>query len=261
MNPESRARYELNSLTVTRQVHFSERRPRDSVDMVLAVNGLPVVTLELKNQFTDQNVEHSIKQYKFDRDPNEPLFRFKERALVHFAVDTDLAYMTTRLAGGSTFFLPFNKGDANGAGNPANPDDYRTAYLWKDILQADSLMDILARFLHLQVEERRRVTPKGVKVEKRETMIFPRFHQLDVVRSLVTHARGNGSGHNYLVQHSAGSGKSNSIAWLAHRYGHGLVMLETEAERRERAMREGLAERDAKIAYLEGLVTGKASHG
>ncbi len=217
MNPEARARYELNSLTVTRQVHFSERRPRDSLDMMLAVNGLPVVTLELKNQFTDQNVERSITQYKFDRDPNEPLFRFKERALVHFAVDTDLAYMTTHLAGGSTFFLPFNKGDANGAGNPANADDYRTAYLWKDILQADSLMDILARFLHLQVEERRRVTPKGVKVEKRETMIFPRFHQLDAVRSLVAHARENGSGHNYLVQHSAGSGKSNSIAWLAHR--------------------------------------------
>lgn len=217
MNPEARQRYEQNRLTVTRQVHFSERRPNDSIDMVLAVNGLPVVTLELKNQFTSQNVQHSIKQYKYDRDPNEPLFRFKERALVHFAVDTDLAFMTTRLAGGSTFFLPFNKGDEDRGGNPADPNDYRTAYLWKDILKADSLMDILARFLHLQVEERRRVTPKGVKVEKRETMIFPRFHQLDAVRSLVTHARGNGSGHNYLVQHSAGSGKSNSIAWLAHR--------------------------------------------
>ncbi|MDR6758768.1 type I restriction enzyme R subunit [Mycoplana sp. BE70] len=217
MNPEAQARYERNRLTVIRQVHFSERRPQDSIDMVLAVNGLPLVTLELKNQFTGQNVQHSINQYKYDRDPDEPLFRFKERALVHFAVDTDLAYMTTRLAGGSTFFLPLNKGDQNRAGNPADSNGYRTAYLWKDILKADSLMDILARFLHLQVQERRRVTPKGVKVEKRETMIFPRFHQLDAVRSLVTHARDNGSGHNYLVQHSAGSGKSNSIAWLAHR--------------------------------------------
>ena len=217
MNPEALERYEQNRLTVTRQVHFSERRPHDSIDMVLAVNGLPVVTLELKNQFTSQNVQHSINQYKYDRDPNEPLFRFKERALVHFAVDTDLAFMTTRLAGGSTFFLPFNRGDENRAGNPADPKDYRTAYLWKDILKRDSLMDILARFLHLQIQERQRVTPQGVKVEKRETMIFPRFHQLDAVRSLVTHARANGSGHNYLVQHSAGSGKSNSIAWLAHR--------------------------------------------
>jgi type I restriction enzyme R subunit len=217
MNPEAQALYDQNRLTATRQVHFSERRPRDSIDMLLAVNGLPVVTMELKNQFTGQNVQHSIRQYTFDRNPDEPLFRFKERALVHFAVDTDLAFMATRLAGGSTVFLPFNRGDENRAGNPADPEDYRTAYLWKDILKADSLMDILARFLHLQVEERRRVTPKGVKVEKRETMIFPRFHQLDAVRSLVSHARGNGSGHNYLVQHSAGSGKSNSIAWLAHR--------------------------------------------
>jgi len=217
MNPEARKRYELNRLTVTRQVHFSERRPHDSIDMVLAVNGLPLVTLELKNQFTSQNVQHSIHQYKYDRDPNEPLFQFKERALVHFAVDTDLAFMTTRLMRGSTTFLPFNKGDENRAGNPADANDYRTAYLWKDILKADSLMDILARFVHLQVQERRRITPKGVKVEKREIMIFPRFHQLDAVRSLVSHSRTNGAGHNYLVQHSAGSGKSNSIAWLAHR--------------------------------------------
>ena len=217
MNPEAQARYAQNRLTVTRQVHFSERNPNLSIDMVLAVNGLPVVTLELKNHMTGQTVEHAIRQYKNDRDPDEPIFRFKERALVHFAVDPDLAFMTTQLAGAQTYFLPFNKGDGNRAGNPVAPNDYRTAYLWKDILRADSLLDILARFLHLQIEERKRITPKGVKVEKRETMIFPRFHQLDVVRSLVTHARSNGSGHNYLVQHSAGSGKSNSIAWLAHR--------------------------------------------
>ena len=217
MNPEAQKQYALNRLTVTRQVHFSERRPNDSLDMVLAVNGLPVVTMELKNQFTGQNVQHSMRQYMNDREPSDPIFRFKERALVHFAVDTDVAFMTTQLKRNDTFFLPFNKGHENSAGNPANPDDYRTAYLWKDILKADSLMDILARFLHLEIEKKRSVTPSGVKVTKRETMIFPRYHQLVAVRRLISHAHANGSGHNYLVQHSAGSGKSNSIAWLAHR--------------------------------------------
>ncbi|WOI12647.1 type I restriction endonuclease subunit R [Thalassospira lucentensis] len=217
MNPEAKALYDKNELKVTRQVHFSEKTPNQTLDMVLSLNGLPVVTLEIKNAMTGQTVDHAIKQYKFDRDPNEQIFKFKERALVHFAVDTDQAFMTTRLSGGKTFFLPFNKGYENRAGNPPQDGDYRTSYLWKDILARDSLMDILARFLHLQVQERRVVTKKGIKVEKRETMIFPRFHQLDVVRELVSHSKAKGSGHNYLVQHSAGSGKSNSIAWLAHR--------------------------------------------
>lgn len=217
MNPEAKKLYSQNKLTVTRQVHFSERNPNLSLDLVLSVNGLPVVTLELKNPMTGQTVEHAIKQYKYDRDAREPIFRFKERALVHFAVDPELVYMATKLAGGKTVFLPFNKGNENRAGNPVVEGDYRTAYLWKEILATDSLLDILARFLHLQIEEKRRVTPSGVKAEKRETMIFPRFHQLDAVRDLVSHSQAHGSGHNYLVQHSAGSGKSNSIAWLAHR--------------------------------------------
>jgi len=175
------------------------------------------VTLELKNPLTGQNVEHAKRQYK-ERSEREPLFKFKERALVHFAVDPDEAWMTTRLAGKATQFLPFNKGDCHGAGNPQPAEGkYKTSYLWEEVLARDSLMDILARFLHLQVEERQVATSKGVRTIRKESMIFPRYHQLGAVRRLVADARVKGSGHNYLIQHSAGSGKSNSIAWLAHR--------------------------------------------
>jgi type I restriction enzyme R subunit len=213
LNPEAKAKYELNILTVTRQVHYSTRN-ENSLDMVLAVNGLPVATVELKNHFTGQTVEHAKRQYKHDRDPNELLFQFKKRALVHFAVDPDEAYMTTRLNGSQTHFLPFNRGYNNGAGNsPDNESGFRTSYLWRDIWQRDSWLDILHRFLHLQVEEK---VVDGKTVRK-ETMIFPRFHQLDAVRKIEADVLQNGPGHNYLIQHSAGSGKSNSIAWLAHR--------------------------------------------
>ncbi len=218
MNPEAAAAYAHNRLYVTRQVHFSEKHPRKSLDMVLSVNGLPVVTLELKNPMTGQTVDDAMRQYRRDRDPSEPIFRFKERALVHFAVDPDQAFMATRLAGDNTVFLPFNRGHNFGAGNPpAEAGGYRTGYLWEQVLTADSLMDILARFLHLQVSETQVTTNKGVKRHKKEVLIFPRYHQLDAVRQLVGSAREQGAGHNYLVQHSAGSGKSNSIAWLAHR--------------------------------------------
>jgi len=217
MNEEAWRDYKSNVLTITRQLHFSSRNPNLSLDVVLSLNGLPIVTLELKNPLTNQNIDNAIHQYKFDRDPNEPIFRFKERALVHFAVDPDLVYMTTKLEGKDTFFLPFNKGFKDGAGNPPVEGGYKTEYLWKEVLQRDSLMDILARFIHLQVEEKKVVTDKGVITKKKETMIFPRYHQLDVVRDLIKSAKQKGSGHNYLIQHSAGSGKSNSIAWLAHR--------------------------------------------
>ncbi len=218
MNPQAAQRYASNRLRVTRQVHFSETHPKKSLDMVLSVNGLPVVTLELKNPMTGQTADHAMHQYRNDRDPAEPVFRFKERALVHFAVDPDQAFMTTRLSGGKTFFLPFNRGHHFGAGNPpASDGNYRTAYLWEQVLTRDSLMDILARFLHLEVSETRVVTKQGVKRHRKETLIFPRYHQLDAVRKLVASACEQGPGHNYLVQHSAGSGKSNSIAWLAHR--------------------------------------------
>ena len=219
MNPEAAAAYGHNRLRVTRQVHFSEKHPNQSLDMVLSVNGLPVVTLELKNPMTGQTVEDAMRQYRRERDPDEPIFRFKQRSLVHFAVDPDQVFMTTRLAGeADTRFLPFNRGHEFGAGNPPAADDnYRTAYLWEEVLTRDSLMDILARFLHLEVSEKKIATKRGVKRHKKETMIFPRYHQLDAVRKLIASAREKGAGHNYLVQHSAGSGKSNSIAWLAHR--------------------------------------------
>ena len=190
--------------------------------MVIGLNGLPVVTVELKNPMSGQTWRDAVWQYKTDRDPTETIFRFKLRSLVHFAVDPDEVYMTTKLAGKATSFLPFNKGDGTAAGNPPNPDGYRTAYLWEQVLARDSLMDILARFLHLEVDERK----LGQQDGRRETMIFPRYHQLDCVRKAEADARAQGAGRNYLIQHSAGSGKSNSIAWLAHR----LATLHTSAD-------------------------------
>ena len=225
MNPEAAEAYAKNRLQVIRQVSFqsvkkhTDGKPKKCIlDVVLSVNGLPVVTMELKNPMTRQTVEHAINQYKYDRDGRDLIFKFKERALVHFAVDTEQTYMTTKLAGKDTFFLPFNQGHDGGAGNPPPQEGkYRTSYLWEEVLARDSLMDILARFLHLEVEEKQVVTQKGIMRNKKETMIFPRYHQLDAVRKLISSSKAQGAGHNYLVQHSAGSGKSNSIAWLAHR--------------------------------------------
>jgi type I restriction enzyme R subunit len=214
LNPELEARHRANRVAVTRQLHYSTRN-ENSIDLVLSVNGIPVATLELKNHLTGQTVQDAIRQYQTDRDPRELIFEFKRRTLVHFAADPDLVFMTTRLAGSATHFLPFNRGFENGAGNP--PDEqgrHRTAYLWYEVLCRDSLLDLLARFLHLQIEERR--TDDGRKVRK-ESMIFPRYHQLQAVRRLVEAARAEGVGHNYLIEHSAGSGKSNTIGWLAHR--------------------------------------------
>jgi type I restriction enzyme R subunit len=218
LNPETKALYDANRLTVTRQLKYSLKN-ENSLDLVLSLNGLPVITAELKNPMSGQTVENAKWQYKNDRDPSELIFQFKKRSLVHFAVDPDLVFMTTKLHGKSTFFLPFNKGHNDGAGNPPDPKGgaYRTAYLWEEAWQRDSLLDILGRFLHLEVEEKKVRTQAGVKTRTVESMIFPRYHQLDSVRSLVAAARKQGPGHNYLVQHSAGSGKSNSIAWLAHR--------------------------------------------
>lgn len=215
LNPETQKLYDKNILTVTRQVHYSVTAPELSVDMVLSVNGLPVATIELKNPFTGQNVDNAKRQYKYDRDEHELLFAFKKRALVHFAVDTDEVYMTTRIAGSRTRYLPFNLGNNKGAGNPINTKGHKTAYLWEEVLAKDSWMDILGRFLHLEVKE---IAIEGRSIKK-ETMIFPRFHQLDVVRKCAGDALANGPGKNYLIQHSAGSGKSNSIAWLAYRLG------------------------------------------
>lgn len=212
MNPDTQRLYKANRLTLTRQLHYSTKN-ENSLDLVLSLNGIPVATAELKNPMTSQNVEHAKHQYKTDRDPREIIFEFKKRTLVHFAVDPDQVCMTTRLNGNKTAFLPFNRGDGTGAGNPDNPGGYKTAYLWEEVWQRDSWLDILARFIHLQVEEK---TVAGKKIRK-EAMIFPRYHQLVSVRRLEADARQVGAGTNYLIQHSAGSGKSNSIAWLAHR--------------------------------------------
>ena len=226
LNPELEERYAANRLGLTRQLRFSPHSEQ-SLDVTLSLNGIPVVTLELKNPLSHQKVEDARRQYQHDRDPRTPIFEFKRRTLVHFAVDTDAVLMTTRLAGTSTHFLPYNKGCEGGAGNPPDPQGrtYRTAYLWEEVLQRDSLLDLLARFIHLQVDEKR--DDQGRKV-KRETMIFPRYHQLQAVRMLVDLARHQGVGHNYLVEHSAGSGKSNTIGWLAHR----LASLHDEANQR-----------------------------
>lgn len=196
--------YEKNILNVTRQVKYTKKN-ENSLDLVLLINGLPIVTIELKNQFTGQSVDNAKSQFRFDRDAKELMFAFKKRTLIHFVADHEEAWFTTRLNGAKTKFFPFNRGNNNGKGNPSDRG-YKTWYLWENILAKDSLMDIVSRFLHIDKDK-----------QGKETLIFPRYHQLEVVRKLSQHAKKNGSGQNYLIQHSAGSGKSNSIAWLSYR--------------------------------------------
>jgi type I restriction enzyme, R subunit len=215
MNPELEAQYAANCVGITRQLQYSPNNTK-SLDLTISLNGIPIATVELKNPLTNQIVEDAKRQYKQDRDPREVIFEFKRRTLVHFAADTEQVFMTTRLAGNATYFLPFNKGWDGGAGNPPDPKGrtYRTAYLWEEVLQRDSLLDMMARFIHLQVEKK--ISDQGKKYDK-ETMIFPRYHQLQAVRKLIEAAQADGTGTNYLIEHSAGSGKSNTIGWLAHR--------------------------------------------
>lgn len=215
INETSRKQYESTVLHCTRQLHYSLQN-ENSIDIVLFINGIPTVSMELKCQFTGQDTSNAINQYKFDRAGKDAIFEFKNRVLVHFAVDLSNVYMTTRLEGASTYFLPFNQGskgagNVGGKGNPVNENGYDTAYLWEQVLVKDRLLEILHKYLHLQVER------DGKGNVKSERMIFPRYHQLDVVTRLLADVKENGSGRNYLIQHSAGSGKSNSIAWLAHR--------------------------------------------
>ncbi|OLE54404.1 MAG: restriction endonuclease subunit R [Acidobacteria bacterium 13_1_20CM_3_53_8] len=216
LNPETLRLYASNKLYVTRQVYYSKQN-KNSLDLLLLLNGLPLATAELKNNFTGQNFNQAINQYKADRDPRELLFQFKKRALVHFALDSDEVHLTTKLDGTNTKFLPFNKGvlkdKHTSAGNPPNPHGYKTAYFWEEILQVDSFLEIIARFVHLQKNSYR----VDGKLYTKEAMIFPRYHQLDSVRKLSTQTQAHGAGKSYLIQHSAGSGKSNSIAWLAYR--------------------------------------------
>jgi type I restriction enzyme, R subunit len=206
LTPELVARYEANRLTLTRQLPY-EFGTNKTVDLAFFVNGVPVATAELKNALTGQGVEDAKEQYRTKRDPkNVTLGR---RAVVHFAVDTEQVAMTTWLAGTSTRFLPFNRGYNRGKGNPPNPHGHRTAYLWERVWEKDAWLDLLGQFVHVEKPA------KGLKAPG--TMIFPRYHQWDAVLELSTHAREHGAGESYLVQHSAGSGKSNTIAWLAHR--------------------------------------------
>lgn len=216
INPTTVAQYEANILHCTRQLHYSLSN-ENSIDIVLFINGIPVVSMELKCQFTGQNTANAIAQYKFDRAGKDAIFAFKERVLVHFAVDLSRVYMTTKLEGDRTYFLPFNQGsngagNVGGQGNPINDDGYDTDYLWKSVLCKERLLEIIHKYLHLQVEK----NDKTGEI-KSERMIFPRYHQLDVVTKILSDVKDNGAGKNYLVQHSAGSGKSNSIAWLAYR--------------------------------------------
>jgi type I restriction enzyme, R subunit len=210
LNPDHQAQYQQNRFTLTRQLYFSATT-KQSLDLTIFLNGLPLLTAELKNSTTGQFVEQAIEQYKNDRDPKEPLFRFK-RCLVHFAVGNEKVFMTTRLAKDKTHFLPFNLDTEN----PINPNGFRAYYLWEQTWQPDSLLNLLQNYLHIQTTTEK--TWKDDKLVETETeqLIFPRFHQLDVVRRLLTQIRQDGTGKQYLIQHSAGSGKSNSIAWLAH---------------------------------------------
>ena len=221
LNPNAVAQFGLNQLTVTRQVRCHPAK-NDTIDMLFALNGIPVATCELKNPMSGQTWENAIRQYKQDRDPNAPVFRFSKRALVHFAADTDEVHMTTRLAKNETLFLPFNCGNAPGeikcgAGNPEHPSGYRTGYFWQGVLERTRFLDILGSYVFIERRDEKVQTSKGARTEKRETVVFPRYHQLDAVDKLVSTARAEGSGNNYLIQHSAGSGKTNSISWLSHR--------------------------------------------
>ena len=216
INTTTQEQFAANILHCTRQLHYSLSN-ENSIDIVLFVNGIPVVSMELKCQFTGQSTANAIEQYQFDRRGKDTIFAFKERVLVHFAVDLTQVYMTTHLEGEKTYFLPFNQGSngsgrVGGKGNPVNERGYDTAYLWQNVLCKERLLEILNKYLHLKVEQ-----DKDTGEIKSETMIFPRYHQLDVVTKLLADVKINGSGKDYLIQHSAGSGKSNSIAWLAHR--------------------------------------------
>lgn len=221
LNPNILKLYNDNILTCTRQFAYSTEN-HNTIDMVLSLNGIPLVAIELKNQITGQSVENAKTQYMYDRNPKELVFQFNKRILVYFAVDLYEVWMTTKLDGKNTFFLPFNQGsngagNVGGAGNPENKDGYATSYLWEEVLVKDKLIDIIQRYIHLEVKNKTIIKNGKEKRETTKKIIFPRYHQLDVVTKLIEDVRANGSGENYLIQHSAGSGKSNSIAWLAYR--------------------------------------------
>jgi len=258
LNKTATVLYEQNVCNVVRQWHYSADNKK-SVDMILVFNGIPVFALELKNQYTGQNVDNAKTQWMYDRDPRELCFQFNKRILAYFCVDHTDVFMTTKLAKGDTHFLPFNQG-SNGAGNdggkgnPANPNGYPTAYLWEDVLQKDSALDIIQKFIHCK---------------ENKTLIFPRFHQLDVVRKLIADVREHGTGVNYLIQHSAGSGKSNSIAWTAYRLASlhdennrpvfSSVVIVTDRTVLDRQLQDTISSFDHTLGTVETIGEGKTS--
>ena len=221
LNPNTMARYRANRLTITRQVPCHPGKGH-TVDILLALNGIPIATCELKNPMTGKSWEDAVRQYKEDRDPNAPLFKERKRAIVHFAADYDQIHMATALNRDKTRFLPFNIGNAPdemrcGAGNPINPEGYNTDYFWKEILQPERFLEIIGYYMFVEETKRKEYTKSGAKIVTRKATIFPRYHQLDAVTKLTETAQKDGPGHNYLIQHSAGSGKTNSISWLAYK--------------------------------------------
>ena len=258
LNKTATSLYEQNVCNVVRQWHYSADN-NNSVDMILVFNGIPVFALELKNQYTGQNVDNAKTQWMYDRNPRELCFQFNKRILAYFCVDHTDVFMTTKLAKGDTYFLPFNQG-SNGAGNdggkgnPANPNGYPTAYLWKDVLRKESALDIVQKFIHCKDSK---------------TLIFPRFHQLDVVRKLIADVRQNGTGVNYLIQHSAGSGKSNSIAWAAYRLASlhdennkpvfSSVIIVTDRTVLDRQLQDTISSFDHTLGTVETIGEGKTS--
>lgn len=220
LNPDAVAKYEKNILQCVRQLRYSTAS-EESVDIALLLNGIPIVAIELKNELTGQTIEDAITQWRKDRSPDEPIFTFKRGCLVCLAVDPFNVKMTTRLEGLKTNFLPLDQGSAGagnvgGAGNPKPTEEkFPVAHLWENLLARDSLLELLQKYLHLQKTEK--INPESGEISVREQLIFPRYHQWDVVHKLLAEVKANGAGQNYLIQHSAGSGKSNSIAWLAHR--------------------------------------------
>ena len=258
MNPDHQRLYTQNRFSLIRQLHYAQRNEK-SLDMTLFLNGLPLVTMELKNSLTGQMVTDAEKQYRTDRDPREPLFQFK-RCLVHFAVGNEKVSMTTHLQGSKTRFFPFNRGIEN----PVNPTGHKTAYLWEDILQPDNLMALINNFIHEQETTEKVYDNKirAVRDEKSRVLVFPRYHQLDVIRQLEGAIVEEGVGHNYLIQHTTGSGKSNSIAWLAYLLTH-LYRSESDTNRifdsiivvtDRRVLDRQLQNTIKQVAQVEGVV-------
>lgn len=213
LNPDRYNLYKENIFSIVEELVYVKKEKK-RIDLVIFLNGIPIITMELKNTFTGQTYKKAIKQYKQDRNNKEKIFKFKERAIVNFAMDTEEAYITTKLDGENTIFLPFNKGNNESAGNPIVDGKLKTHYIWEEVLQKDSLLEIIHKFTYIEKKEKE---TDNRQTYIKETVIFPRYHQLDVVRKVINHAKNNGAGHKYLIQHSAGSGKTNSITWIAHR--------------------------------------------